>query len=97
MARSVGGYRRWGMKFDYTPEQRAAATQLDEVAQRWGFTPAQLALHWLLSRPAVAAAIVGPETPDELAASLTALDVVLGDEQSIELNGIGRDVPGMPI
>jgi 1-deoxyxylulose-5-phosphate synthase len=97
MARPYSGYRRWGVPFDYTPEQRSAATQLDEVAHRWGHTPAQLALHWLLSRPAVAAAIVGPENPDELAKNLTAFDVELDPDQLAELDAIGRDVPGMPI
>jgi 1-deoxyxylulose-5-phosphate synthase len=97
MARPMGGYRRWGMKFDYTPEQRAAATQLETVAHQWGHTPTQLALQWLLSRPAVAAAIIGPETPGELATSLTALDIVLDETQMRELDAIGKDVPGMPL
>ena len=66
MDRQYSGLRRWGMPFDYPPEQKQAALELDALATAWGHKPAHLALAWLLSRPAVGAAIIGPETPDEL-------------------------------
>ncbi|MEY2430559.1 MAG: hypothetical protein QOC92_284 [Acidimicrobiaceae bacterium] len=97
MNRPYSGYRRWGAPFDYTPEQKDAASNLDEVSKKWGFEPAQLALHWLLNRPAVAAAIVGPETPEELKRNLDAFEVKLDDSQEAELDAVGQGVPGMPI
>jgi 1-deoxyxylulose-5-phosphate synthase len=39
-----------------------------------------LALNWLLVQPAVATAIVGPESVAELEASASALDVAVPDE-----------------
>jgi aryl-alcohol dehydrogenase-like predicted oxidoreductase len=96
MARTYSGYRRWGAPFDYTAEQKSAALELGRLAESWGVAAAHLALRWLLSRPAVAAAIVGPESPDELRASAAAFDVSLDAAQLEELDDVGRTVPGMP-
>ncbi len=41
----------------------------------------QVSLAWLLSRPAVASAIVGAETADELRANASAADIDLTAEQ----------------
>ena len=97
MDRPYTGLRRWGLPFDYTPEQKQAATQVDELAKQWGHAPAHLALSWLLSRPNVAAAIVGPETSDELAQSIGALDVELDPTQLEELDAITRVPPPLPL
>lgn len=96
MDRPYSGYRRWGAPFDYTPEQRFAAEQLSKVADEWGLRPAHLALHWLLSRDVVAAAIIGPESPEELEDNLRVFDIELDDSQSDALEDIGRSVPGRP-
>ncbi len=96
LARTYSGYRRWGAPFDYTTEQKSAAIELHVLAESWGIPPAHLALRWLLSRPAVAAAVIGPETPDEVAASAAVFDVSLDHDQLSALDEIGRDVPGMP-
>jgi aryl-alcohol dehydrogenase-like predicted oxidoreductase len=52
---------------------------LDSVAQDTGVPPSQVALAWLLSRPTVTAPIIGANTPDQLAGSLDALDIVLDE------------------
>lgn len=96
MARTYTGYRRWGAPFDYTPEQKQAAGELGNLAQSWGVRPAHLALRWLLARPTVAAAVIGPESPDELRESVSVFDVSLDDAQLAALDEIGRSVPGMP-
>lgn len=96
MDRPYSGYKRWGAPFDYTPEQKQAGTELDAASKVWGVPPANLALHWLLSRPPVAAAIVGPETPDELRQNAQVFEVKLDDEQLASLDAIGQSVPGMP-
>ncbi len=50
--------------------------------------PATVALAWLLHNPAVTAPIIGPRTPEQLTASLRALEVVLSDEHVVRLNDI---------
>jgi aryl-alcohol dehydrogenase-like predicted oxidoreductase len=90
MSRPYSGLKRWGLPFDYPPEQKQAALDLEGLAKAWGYPPAHLALAWLLSRAAVASAIVGPETPEELHQNLGALDTRLTAEQLLELDAIGR-------
>ena len=89
--RDWSGEKRWGGS-TFTPSQLAAAEQLDALATEWGHDPAELALAWVVNRPAVAAAIVGPESPAELAASVRAIDVAasLEPEQLELLSEIGR-------
>ncbi|MEU9446761.1 aldo/keto reductase [Streptomyces sp. NPDC048304] len=45
-----------------------------------GEQPADVALAWLLRNPVLSAVIVGPRTPEQLAASRRALDVTLSDD-----------------
>jgi aryl-alcohol dehydrogenase-like predicted oxidoreductase len=96
MARTYSGYRRWGAPFDYTPEQKSAALELSTLAEEWTVPPAHLALRWLFSRPAVAAAVIGPESAEEVRASAAVFDVTLDAAQLEVLDAIGRSVPGMP-
>lgn len=56
--------------------------------------PAQISLAWLLSRPAVASAIVGAERVDELTANTSAADVVLDDAQLDALTALRTDTTG---
>ncbi|ACQ81871.1 aldo/keto reductase [Beutenbergia cavernae DSM 12333] len=51
------------------------------VADSVGATPAQVALAWLLGRPAVTSVILGARTLEQLRGSLAVVDVVLSDEQ----------------
>ncbi|MFN8502413.1 aldo/keto reductase [Kouleothrix sp.] len=48
--------------------------------------PAQVALAWLLARPVVTSPIVGANSPQQLAASLGALDLSLAPEQIARLD-----------
>ena len=52
-----------------------------KVAAEMGVTPAEVALAWLLSRPAVAAPIIGATKVEHLESAVKALDVKLSDEQ----------------
>jgi 1-deoxyxylulose-5-phosphate synthase len=97
MDRAHGGLKRWGLPFDYPPEQRQAALELASLADEWGHAPSDLALGWLLSRSTVAAAIIGPETPDELGQSLGVFDLQLDQEQLDRLDAIGSIPPDLPI
>lgn len=97
MARQYTGLRRWGIPADYTAGQREGAAALQALADAWGQPPAHLALRWLLSRPAAAAAIVGPEADEELAETAAAFDFEMAAEQLEELDAIGRAKPGIPV
>jgi len=53
--------------------------------------PYQVSLAWLLSRPAVASAIVGAETAEEVTANATAADVTLDEAQLDALTALPAD------
>jgi aryl-alcohol dehydrogenase-like predicted oxidoreductase len=89
--RSWSGETRWGGGA-FTSSQLAAAEELDAIAAEWGHSPAELALAWVVSRPTVAAAIIGPESPRELSASVAAIELAasLEPDQLDRLSEIGR-------
>ena len=86
------GMQRWrqGQGPGFTPAEIEAAGQLDAVSGEWGIPAAQLALSWVLSRPSVACAIIGPETPEELEASAPAAELELSAAQLKTLDEIGK-------
>lgn len=90
-SRDWAGETRWGGG-GFTESQLAAAAQLDELARAWGSTAAELALSWAITRPTVAAAIIGSETPEEIAQSVSAVELAdsLDAEQLALLDEIGR-------
>lgn len=57
--------------------------------------PSSLALHWLLTRPAVAAVIVGSEIPEELRRNLEAFELGLDSAHEAALTQIGES-PAAP-
>ncbi len=83
-------------------EGRRAAPKLRESVERnrekleayealcadMGEAPGEVALAWLLSRPAVTAPIIGPRTIDQLDGSMRALEIHLGEEQQARLDQI---------
>ena len=97
MDREYTGLKRWGMPFDFPPEQKQAALELDALAQKWGHKPAHLALAWLLSRPGVGSAIIGPETSAELTQNAGVFDLDLDDAQIAEIDAIGTPPMNLPI
>jgi aryl-alcohol dehydrogenase-like predicted oxidoreductase len=70
-----------GPKLYDMPEDANVVAAVRKVAQARGITPAEVALAWLLSRPAVVAPIVGATKPEHLDAAVRALDVVLAPEE----------------
>lgn len=94
LERDVAGDQRFhGAGFSDT--EIATARDVDRLSQDWGLAPYQVALAWLLSRPAVASAIVGAETPDELQANTTAADVHLEPAQLDAITALANG-PGQP-
>jgi aryl-alcohol dehydrogenase-like predicted oxidoreductase len=63
---------------------------LTAIAQENNVTPAQVALAWLLTRPAVATLIVGARTDEQLVENLRAADVRLSAEQIHRLEQVSR-------
>jgi aryl-alcohol dehydrogenase-like predicted oxidoreductase len=64
-----------------------------KVADEIGRKPAEVALAWLLSRPAVAAPIIGATKIEHVEISVTALEVKLTKEQLTELEAPYRSHP----
>ena len=63
---------------------------LVEIAGEKGASPAQVALAWLLRRPAVASAVVGARTEAQLADNLAAAELTLDDAEVARLEAVSR-------
>ena len=66
---------------------------LGEVAGDRGLPPAQIALAWLLGRPAVNAPIVGATKAQHLDDAVMAVDVTLTDDEVTRLEAPYRPHP----
>ena len=88
--RDVAGDQRFGGA-GFTDAEIAVAREVDRLSRAWGLAPYQVSLAWLLSRPAVASAIVGAETVDELRANATAADVELEPAQLDALTALASE------
>ncbi len=62
--------------------------QYEAVCKEWGEAPADVALAWLLTRPAVTSPIIGPRTMEQFDGNLHALDIKLSEEQLATLDEI---------
>ena len=78
--REFSGDKRFGGS-GFTGIELEIGQAVERLSQEWGLQPYQVSLAWLLSRPAVASAIVGAETAEEVTANATAADVTLHEAQ----------------
>jgi NDP-hexose 2,3-enoyl reductase len=62
------------------PRFRAALTEFEALADELGSPPAEIALAWVLSRPGIGAAVIGPRTMEHLDGAMRALDLELPGE-----------------
>src|SRR4051794_16255176 len=90
--REVSGDQRFGAA-GFSDAEIAVAREVDRLSREWGLAPYQVSLAWLLSRTAVASAIVGAETVDELRANATAGDVELEPAQLDALTTLAGEPP----
>jgi aryl-alcohol dehydrogenase-like predicted oxidoreductase len=88
---SEAGARRAAPDYpDFPPVDHATAWDvvdvLRSIADRHAVSPAQVALGWTLSRPAVTSVIVGATRPDQIAdsAEAAALDLTADDLQQLD-------------
>lgn len=73
--------RPWYRDTYWSTESFAAIDRLKEVARRYGRTPIQLALGWLLSKPVVSSAIVSATVASQLDETLSIADLQLSPEE----------------
>jgi aryl-alcohol dehydrogenase-like predicted oxidoreductase len=67
-----------------------------EIADARGVTYSQVALAWLLRRPAVASVLLGVRRPQQLEDNLAAVDLELSDSEYERLDEVSRPDPGYP-
>ncbi|MFE0174176.1 aldo/keto reductase [Streptomyces sp. NPDC059002] len=83
LKKAGGGARRTGGRAAAElakPEVRAQVGAYEELLDKHGLEPGEVALAWLLTRPGVTAPIVGPRTADQLDSALRAVDLELSPE-----------------
>jgi len=85
--RGTHGDQRFGGS-GFTGTELEVGRAVARLSQDWGLQPYQVSLAWLLSRPAVASAIVGAETVEEITVNATAADVVLEQDQLQAPHGV---------
>ena len=84
-----GGDRRkdeWAVKRQ--EKHRSRIERYEALCRELGEQPADVAVAWLLSRPAVTAPIIGPRTMEQLKGSLRALELTLKDDLHKKLDEI---------
>jgi aryl-alcohol dehydrogenase-like predicted oxidoreductase len=78
--REFSGDKRFGGS-GFTETELEIGRAVERLSRDWSLQPYQVSLAWLLSRPAVASAIVGAETLEEITANAAAADVKLDQAQ----------------
>ncbi len=91
-------------KFDFPPANKdevfAAVDAMRAIADAKGATVAQVALAWLLAKPAVSTVIIGAKRMDQLSDNLGAVEVVLSAEEIATLEAVTKpqaEYPGWMI
>jgi aryl-alcohol dehydrogenase-like predicted oxidoreductase len=69
-------------------KHREKLESYETFCQKIGEKPADVALAWLLSNPAITAPIIGPRTIEQLEGSLRALEIVLSEDSLKKLDEI---------
>ncbi|WP_091737666.1 aldo/keto reductase [Phenylobacterium immobile] len=86
--RTHTGNARWGFGSGFSEAQLGYAKALKDISEEVGQPRTHLALAWLLRRPAVASAIIGPESLAELEANIAAADLELSPETLAAIDAI---------
>ena len=92
LSRPVVGARRFGHA-GFNDKRLEFARRFNALASEWSIAPPRLALAWLMTRPAVSAAIVGSETTEELELAASACDLELAPELLSQLEPMGKPEP----
>ncbi|MER7166826.1 aldo/keto reductase [Micromonospora sp. NPDC000207] len=70
------------------PAVRPLVEAYEDYCRRLGADPAEVGLAWVLSRPGILGAVIGPRTPEQLDSALRAAELTLGEEELRELEAI---------
>ncbi|MEV8317259.1 aldo/keto reductase [Streptomyces sp. NPDC059900] len=62
------------------PEVRAQVQAYEDLLDKHGLAPGEVALAWLLTRPGITGPIVGPRTSEQLTSALRAVELELSEE-----------------
>lgn len=73
------------------PAARAQVQAYEDLLDKHGLEPGEVALAWLLTRPGVTGPIVGPRTAEQLQSALRAVELELGEDL---LAGLDEIFPG---
>ncbi|MFF7652565.1 aldo/keto reductase [Streptomyces sp. NPDC007983] len=76
------------------PGMRPVIEAYERFCDRIGEHPAEVGLAWVLSRPGISGAVIGPRTTEQLDSALRALDLVLGDAELAELDALFTSAVG---
>ncbi len=79
---------RYGDAYNYEVAEAFTTYAADK-----GYAPATLAVAWVMSHPAVTAAIIGARNLDQLESSLAALDVPMTPEWRAEISALSATPP----
>ncbi|MFI1868817.1 aldo/keto reductase [Streptomyces jumonjinensis] len=87
---AAGARRTAGMAAERLrdPAVRERIGAYEELVEKHGLAPGEVALAWLLTRPGVTGPIVGPRTAGQLAGALRALELELSQELLDSLDGV---------
>ncbi|OIJ97865.1 oxidoreductase [Streptomyces sp. MUSC 14] len=85
-----GGRRASGRAADTLadPAARARIQAYEDLVDKHGLEPGEVALAWLLTRPGVTGPIVGPRTAEQLGSALRAVELELSEELVAGLNEV---------
>ncbi|MFF9022511.1 aldo/keto reductase [Streptomyces eurythermus] len=89
-----GGRRASGRAADTLkdPAARARIQAYEDLLDKHGLEPGEVALAWLLTRPGVTGPIVGPRTAEQLESALRAVELELSEDL---LSGLDEIFPGL--
>jgi aryl-alcohol dehydrogenase-like predicted oxidoreductase len=74
------------------PHSLKAAAEVDAVADRLGYTSAQVALAWALQTPGITSCLVGASSPAQWDQNVGALDITLSAEDYQRLDEAGMQI-----
>jgi aryl-alcohol dehydrogenase-like predicted oxidoreductase len=84
----------WGRLRD--ERNRIIVDEVVKVAQEIGYSPAQVAINWVLQRPGVTSPLIGARTLQQFEDNVAALDFTLSAEQVARLNKVSEIDLGFP-
>jgi aryl-alcohol dehydrogenase-like predicted oxidoreductase len=87
--------RQWPVAVTLTDRHRRILDALNAVAADVARTPAQVALHWVTTRPGVLGTLVGATTVEQLDANLDALEIDLSADHLAMLEAESDSTPAM--